>query len=184
MQRFDPLRLPAAKAIAMLAMAALVGSAAAATSEVSASGFLVTLRQEVKAPPQRVYEAIANVGKWWNPEHTWSGIAANLSLSAQASGCFCERWDGNSVEHGRVVFAAMDRMLRLRAALGPLQAMAVDGVLTFALSEKDGKTALQLTYRVSGNEAAKLQDIAGPVDGVLAEQLQRLVAYAETGKPP
>jgi hypothetical protein len=176
-------RLSAAKAVAILALVALAGPAAAATSEVSASGFLVTLRQEVKASPHSVYDAIGKVDKWWNPAHTWSGNAANLSLSTQASGCFCERWDGNSVEHGHVVVASKDRMLRLQSSLGPLQAMAVDGVLTFAVSEKDGKTTLQLTYRVSGNEAARLQDVAGPVDGVLADQLQRLVSFTESGKP-
>jgi uncharacterized protein YndB with AHSA1/START domain len=159
------------------------GPAAAATSEVSASGFLVTLRQDVKASPHRVYQAIGEVGQWWNAKHTWSGNAANLSLQMQASGCFCERWQGNSVEHGRVIYAAQDSVLRIDGALGPLQALAVKAVLTFAVAEKEGGTTLQLTYRVSGNEAAGLQELAGPVDGVLAEQLKRLVSYAESGTP-
>jgi uncharacterized protein YndB with AHSA1/START domain len=169
----------------IVATAALgrAGPAAAATSAVSASGFLVTLQQEIKADPHRVYAALSEVDKWWNPRHTWSGDAANLSLQAQATGCFCERWGGNSAEHGRVVYVARDSVLRLQGALGPLQALAVNGVLTFALTEKDGRTSLQLSYRVSGNDAAGLQELAGPVDGVLAEQLHRLVAYIETGKP-
>jgi hypothetical protein len=160
------------------------GPAAAATSEVSPSGFVVTLRQEVKASPHRVYEALGEVDRWWSAEHTWSGSAANLSLATQASACFCERWEGNSVEHGRVIYAARDSVLRLQGALGPLQALAVNAVLTFAVAEKDGRTVLQLTYRVSGNDAAGLQELAGPVDGVLAEQLRRLVVYAEGGKTP
>ena len=162
---------------------ALAGPAAAATSEVSASGFLVTLRQEVKASPARIYEALGEVDKWWSPRHTWSGNAANLSLARQAGGCFCERWDTNSVEHGRVLYAARDSVLRLQGGLGPLQALAVDAVLTFAIAEKEGKTILQLSYRVSGNDAAALQNFAAPVDGVLAEQFKRLVSYSETGKP-
>ncbi len=156
--------------------------AAAATSEVSPTGFIVNLRYEVNATPHRLWEALGEPGKWWNPSHTWSGSAANLSLSRQASGCFCERWGANSVEHGRVVYAAEDSVLRLQGGLGPLQALAVDAMLTFAIAQKDGKTMLQVSYRVSGNASAGLQDLAGPVDGVIAEQARRLVAYAETGK--
>jgi uncharacterized protein YndB with AHSA1/START domain len=164
-------------------MFAAAGPARAATSAVSASGFLVTLQQEVKADPQRVYEALGQVGKWWNPKHTWSGQAANLSLQTQASACFCERWEGGSAEHGRVVYAARDRVLRIQGALGPLQALAVNAVLTFTLEPQGTGTLLQLTYRVSGNEAAGLSDLAGPVDGVIAEQVRRLTGYVETGKP-
>jgi uncharacterized protein YndB with AHSA1/START domain len=170
---------------ALLAIVALVAPAVgdAATSNVSAAGFLVTLQQEVKANPHRVYEALGEVDKWWNSQHTYSGNAANLSLQAQASACFCERWDGNSVEHGRVVYAVRDSALRIQGALGPLQAMAVNAVLTFTLEEKRGRTMLQLTYRVSGNETSGLQELAAPVDQVLGEALQRLVDYIETGKP-
>lgn len=157
--------------------------AAAATSEVSPAGFIVSLRYEVNATPHRLWESLGEPAKWWNSSHTWSGNAANLSLSRQASGCFCERWGANSVEHGRVVYAAEDSVLRLLGALGPLQALAVDAVLTFAIAQKDGKTVLQVSYRVSGNASAALQDLAGPVDGVIAEQARRLVAYAESGKP-
>jgi uncharacterized protein YndB with AHSA1/START domain len=171
-------------AIAAVAAAAAAGPALAATSEVSASGFLVTLRQEVKASPHRVYEALGDVGKWWSPQHTWSGNASNLSLQTQASACFCERWDGNSVEHGRVVYAVRDSVLRIQGALGPLQALAVNAVLTFAVAEKEGKTMLQVTYRVSGNDAAGLPELAGPVDGVIGEQVRRLVTYAEGGTLP
>ena len=173
-------------ALALIVAASALGAAgpaAAATSAVSASGFVVTLQQEVKADPHRVYEALGEVGKWWNSKHTWSGNAANLSLQAQASACFCERWEGGSVEHGRVVYAARDSVLRIQGALGPLQALAVDAVLTFALKPQGAATLLQVTYRVSGNEAAGLSELAGPVDGVIAEQMRRLAVYAETGKP-
>ena len=163
--------------------ATLPAPATAATSEVSPTGFIVSLRYEVNATPHRLWESLGDVDKWWNSSHTWSGNAANLSLARQASGCFCERWAANSVEHGRVVYAAEDSVLRLQGGLGPLQALAVDAVLTFAIAQKDGKTVLQVTYRVSGNASAALQDLAGPVDGVIAEQARRLVAYAESGKP-
>jgi uncharacterized protein YndB with AHSA1/START domain len=164
--------------------AGLASQARAATSEVSPSGFLVTQRLEVKASPHRVYEALGEIGKWWNSQHTWSGDAANLSLQTQAPACFCERWEGGSVEHGHVVYAARDSVLRIDGALGPLQALAVNAVLTFAVAEKEGKTILRVTYRVSGNEAAGLPALAGPVDRVIGEQARRLATYAEGGTLP
>ncbi len=171
--------------VMMLAALAIgsAGRAAAAASEVSPTGFLVTAQQDVKANPHRVFEALGEVDKWWNPRHTYSGNAANLSLAIQGPGCFCERWEGNFVEHARVIYAARDSTLRLEGALGPLQELAVNAVLTFTLKEAAGKTTLRLTYRISGSPAAGLQDLAGPVDFVVSEQLQRLVAYIETGKP-
>ncbi len=174
-----------AACVAAVALAVLAASwpARAATSLLSPSGFLVTLQQEVRANPHRVYEALGEIERWWNSEHTFSGNAANLSLRTEASACFCERWDGNSVEHGRVIYAARDSALRLQGALGPLQGLAVNAVLTFAIEEKDGKTLLHVTYRVSGNDAAGLQELGGPVERVIAEQLSRLAAYLETGKP-
>jgi len=36
---------------------------------------------------------------------------------------------------------------------------------------------------VVGHESAGLQPLAGPVDGVIVEQMRRLVAYVETGRP-
>jgi len=172
-------------ALALLAAAggAAGGGAFAAASDVSPTGFLVTHRHEVKATPHRVYEALGEIDKWWNGSHSWSGQAANLSLATQAGGCFCERWGANSVAHARVIHAVEDRMLRLEGSLGPLQALAATSILTFALAPKDGGTALVVTYRVAGNEAAGLQQLAGPVDGVIGEQVRRLVAYVETGKP-
>ena len=40
------------------------------------------------------------------------------------------------------MLALENRMLRLDGALGPLQALAATGVLTFELTAKDGGTAL------------------------------------------
>ena len=169
--------------VASMLAALLWAPAHAATSEVSPAGFLVTIRLESRATPHQFYAALSHVGNWWNKEHTWSGDAANLSLATEASACFCERWAGGSVEHARVVYAAKDSTLRLHGALGPLQALAVRGALTFAFAAKDAKTIVQVTYRVAGNAASGLDDLAAPVDGVIGEQARRLVAYVETGNP-
>jgi uncharacterized protein YndB with AHSA1/START domain len=172
--------------LATLLAASAIGLATparAATSDVSAAGFVVTAQQEIKAGPHRVFEALGEVDKWWNPRHTYSGNAANLSLQTQGPGCLCERWDGNFVEHARVIYSSRDSALRLEGGLGPLQELAVNAVLTFTLKEAAGKTTLRMSYRISGNPAAGLQELAGPVDFVMSEQLQRLAAYIETGKP-
>jgi len=183
MARFSALRNAGlVAALAALAIG-LAAPARAATTDVSPTGFLVTAQQDVKANPHRVFEALGEVDKWWNPRHTYSGTAANLSLQTRGPGCFCERWDDNFVEHARVIYSSRDSALRLEGGLGPLQELAVNAVLTFTLKEAAGKTTLRLTYRVSGDAAAGLQDLVGPVDFVMSEQLQRLATYIETGKP-
>jgi hypothetical protein len=159
------------------------GPALPATSDVSPSGFTVTLRHETRATPRQLYESLGRVDQWWNERHTYSGKASNLSLPLQAGGCFCERWGQSSVEHARVVYAAENSTLRLSGALGPLQALGVQGTLHFAFAEKDGRTTLEVGYRVAGHAGAGLDRLAGPVDSVLAEQARRLISFAETGKP-
>ncbi len=172
-----------AAAGAALVAAFVAADACAVTSDVSPSGFVVTVRLDTPASPQRVHETLLHPERWWSSAHTWSGSAANLGLVADAGGCFCERWEGHAVEHGRVVFIARGEVLRLSAALGPLQALAVNGVLTFATAVKDGRTVLETTYRVSGSPSAQLDRLAPAVDGVIEQQVRRLVRTAETGAP-
>jgi hypothetical protein len=72
-------------------------------------------------------------------------------------------------------------MLRLDAALGPLQEMAISGVITFTLEEKDGATMLLATHRVSGDAAHQLDQLAPIADQVNALQFGGLAA--EAAKP-
>jgi len=176
-------RFAAALPLAGLCALFAAGPAAATTSDVSPTGFVVTVRQEVQTSVHHLYESLGHIDKWWSPAHTWSGDASNLSLATQASACFCERWGKNSVEHARVVYAAEDSALRLQGGLGPLQGLAVNAVLTFAVAEKDGKTILRVTYRVAGSDPSGLQELAPAVDGVIVEQVRRLAKFAESGKP-
>jgi hypothetical protein len=173
-----------ARVAAVLVLAACVhASALSAPSEVSPTGFVVSLRHETRATPRDLYQALGRIDQWWNGSHSYSGKASNLSMPLQAGGCFCERWEQNSIEHARVVNALENRLLRLSGALGPLQSLAVEGVLSFAISEKDGRTTLEVTYRVAGSSTAGLDRLAAPVDSVIAEQAKRLVSLAETGRP-
>jgi len=69
----------------------------------------------------------------------------------------------------------------LQSSLGPLQELAVNGILTFTMAPRGEGTILKLTYRVNGGPNSGLDKLAGPVNGVLTEQLHRLAAYAEKG---
>ena len=179
MQQFNPV---CAAVLAAGLMAAI--PAPAAVNDVSATGFTIVETAEISASPDQVYRALATPSRWWNSEHTFSGDAANLSLDPRAGGCWCETLPGGgSTQHMVVVNAMPGKMLRLRGGLGPLQAMAVDGVMTFALKPDGDKTRLTMSYAAGGYSKGGFSDIASAVDGVLGEQVLRLQLFVETGSP-
>lgn len=157
------------------------GAARAEVKQSAADGFLVQHELVVAASPAAVWAALPQVGKWWNPAHSWSKAASNLSLEPRAGGCFCETWSSSSVEHGRVVMVREGQLLRLHAALGPLQELALFGALTWSLAPEGPGTKLTVTYRVSGDSLHALEKLAPAVDGVIGEQAARLKRFAETG---
>jgi len=165
--------------------ATLVSAAHAEVKSAAGDGFVIVNARRIEAAPAKAYAALPQIGRWWNAEHSYSGDSANYSLKAEAGACFCERWKDGEVEHGRVIMVMRDEVLRLQTALGPLQGRAVNGVLTFQLKPEDGgkATLLTLTYTVNGASTSALDKSAPAVDRVLAEQLQRLGNYIETGKP-
>jgi len=173
-------------AVALILSAVASADLAAEVKSATADGFVIVHTRRVEAEPAKVYAALPAVDRWWNSEHSYSGSAANFILKAEAGGCFCERWSGGEVEHGRVVMAIRDQVLRLQTSLGPLQGRAVNGVLTFQLKADDasgGKaTFLTLTYVVNGASGSALDKSAPAVDGVLGEQFVRLTRLIETGK--
>jgi uncharacterized protein YndB with AHSA1/START domain len=153
--------------------------------ESTATGFLVRNTAAINAPPAKVYAALTDgVGDWWDPAHTFSHDARNLSVDAKPGGCFCERLpDGGGVEHMRVVYASPGKLLRLTGAIGPLQEAALAGTMTWNLLSAGGVTTVELTYAVGGFRAGGFRDLPTVVDGVLRGQLARLKARVETGRP-
>jgi uncharacterized protein YndB with AHSA1/START domain len=139
---------------------------------------LIEHRFTIAAPAGQVWDTLLHPERWWPADHTWSGKRENLSLDPAIGGCFCERWDGNGVEHGRVVAIFPGTMLRLDAALGPLQELAISGVITVALEEKDGTTTMVVTHRVSGDATHKLDGFAPIVDQVNGLQFGNLATAA------
>ena len=166
-----------------LAAAALVMAAAGARADVvdaGAGGFTVRLVRHVAAPPAAVYATAVAVGRWWSPDHTFSGSAANLSIDARPGGCWCEALPGGGgVRHLEVVYAAPGSLLRFTGGLGPLQAMAVSGALTWAFAAAGGGTDVTWTYAVAGYVPGGFEPLAPVVNAVLAEQADRLKAAVE-----
>lgn len=128
--------------------------------------------------PDDVYRLLVKPDRWWDGAHTYSGAATNLRLDARAGGCFCEKVGRGSVEHGRVIFADPGKLLRLDAALGPLQEMAVSAVLTFKLEPDGAGTRITMTYRIAGALTMPGTQLAAPIDQVMTGQLNRLAAAA------
>lgn len=156
----------------------------AEVADSAAGGFTVKHTVTVAAPVAKAWAALIEVRSWWSKEHTWSGDAANLSIEAKPGGCFCEKLaGGGGVRHMTVVYAAPGQVLRMTGGLGPLQEMAVSGVLTAKLSEAQGKTTLELAYAVGGYAPSGLAALAKPVDAVIGEQVARWKRRVETGKP-
>ena len=158
------------RAVYTFVLALLPLVAAAELTQSATDGAVIEHRFQVATTPAAAWQVLVNPGRWWPADHTWSGSPSNLSLVPEAGGCFCERWDGNSAEHARVVMARPAELLRLRGSLGPLQEMALTGVLTVTLAAKDSGTEAVVTYRLSGDASHKLDSFVPVVDQVIGQQ--------------
>jgi len=163
--------------------AALATNAAAEVKQSAADGFFLTYSGPVAASTTKAYADVTQIQRWWSSEHTYSGKAANLSIKPEAGGCFCERWKDGSVEHGRVIMALPGKLLRLETSLGPLQELALKGILSFWIKTEDSATTLTVEYRVNGSSGSGLDQFAPNVDEVLGAQVDRLRRYIATGNP-
>ena len=171
--------VPPAFGLHAAVLAALLAGAAPVAAEVTHAdeqGFTVRHTLKTAAEPFVVYRTMtAHIDQWWNPEHSWSGSAANLYMKTGRGGCFCERLpDGGHVEHLRIIYLAPGSEIRFSGALGPLQSMAVDGRMLWKIESTEGGSRVTFTYHVFGHPEGGLAAIAPAVDGVIGEQLQRL----------
>jgi hypothetical protein len=165
------------------ALPLLAGGAFAEVTGVGGGGFEVRERVHVAAEPAAVYAALMTPGRWWDPQHTYSGDASRLTLEAKAGGCWCEALPGGgAVEHMTVLYLAPNKGLRLRGGLGPLQAMGVVGSFSITLAAADAGTDLTFTYAVGGYSKDGFDDLSKGVDAVLGAQAARLKRLIETGK--
>lgn len=168
--------IPRSCVTAALALAPML--AGAELKHAAADGMLIRHEFRIDAPAAKAWESLVHPERWWPEDHTWSGKRASLSLEPEAGGCYCERWERGSAEHGRVIMANPGELLRLSASLGPLQELAVTGVLSITLAELEGVTTAVVTYRVSGDAAHKLDGFAAAVDQVIGLQFGGFAADA------
>jgi hypothetical protein len=161
------------------------GEARAEILSAASSGFsLRSVAQAPNAAPPLVWAALADIAKWWDPEHTYSGDARNLTLDTQVRGCFCEKLGlYAAIEHATVVYAQPAKLLRLHGALGPLQELGVSGSMTWWIEPAGSGSQITLTYNVGGYADRPLSEWATVVDEVLGEQVLRLARFASTGDP-
>ncbi|MYK82317.1 MAG: hypothetical protein F4024_07015 [Gammaproteobacteria bacterium] len=201
-------RLAVLGCLGFILMAWLAQPGLAEVTEADEHGFISVHKLHIKAPPARVFEALVEeIGLWWDPAHTYSGDAANLSFdcqtrrclkptSGQSPGAEVDSWDnlvprsrklvalcedsgdGLFVRHMTVDFVQPPQALRLSGGLGPLQPLGVAGSMTFDLEETEAGTKLSYRYRVNGRDVASW---AEPVDRVQLGQLERLRRYVEAG---
>lgn len=194
------MRISMSSALVGAVIGAVTVCAAPAQAEVietSENGFITKDTVTVAATAKETWLALINPADWWSSAHTWSADAANLRLTPQAGGCFCEKIPElvtkdsftleGSVEHMRVIQAYPESALRMVGALGPLQSEPVTGVLTIALTEVElpgepdafGETAVKATrivweYNVGGSMRYEIPVISKAVDGVMSLQLAGL----------
>ena len=169
-----------------LAFAAAPLPAAAEVTASSDRGFVSHNEAVVAATPQATWDAMLRPADWWNGDHTYSGDAANMTITPRAGGCFCETvpGTGGEIEHMRVVYLAPGSTLRMTGGLGPLQADAVTGVLTMTLAPDGELTRITWDYVVGGYTRMPLAELAPLVDQVVGEQLLRLATRFGTVMDP
>lgn len=169
----------------LAALAILTVSAPAAAEVVSASsnGFEVRETVNLVVPPNIAWTAFSDIGAWWDPEHTYSGSSANLTLNLAPGGCFCERFpDGGGTEQMHVTYVDPGKRIVLTGALGPLLYEATTGVLDVQLKSTAAGSQITLDYRAAGFAKGGAGELATAVDAVLAAQMKRYRAYA-TARP-
>lgn len=169
-------------AAAVLVCGLAAGPLQAEVLDAAPNGFTVQHERVVEAARTEVWQAaVDRVGSWWNGDHTVGGDARRLRIEARPQGCFCEQLSADEgVVHLQVTTVSRTVLLRLTGGLGPLGLMGVNGNMTWEFFDADdGRTRVRFTYAVGGYHDGGLDALAGPVDGVVGEALERLQAYAE-----
>lgn len=158
--------------------------AMARVQEASERGIVMRYVAHVPVGPDEAWAMLVKPSQWWDSEHTYSGDAANLSLDVRPGGCFCEMLPDKDapkgaprggVEHMRVIYIDKGKALRLSGSLGPLQADAATGTLTFQFKPDETGTQILVEYVVGGFFRGDVARLAPMFDGVLGGQVDRFV---------
>ena len=166
----------------LLSMSLACLSAQAEVLRSSEQGFTVRHQVDVMMLPAAAWAALVDVARWWDPAHTFSGDARNLSLDPRIGGCLCEKLGLYAgVQHMTAIYAQPPKQLRLSGALGPLQEFAVTGSMTWQIEPGGGGSRVTMTYTVGGFADRPLSEWAPVVDSILTMQAERLAKLINTG---
>lgn len=173
--------------VPMLALIFAGGTAQAEVVSATPNGFEVRTVRIVAATPEQTWTMIGRIGEWWDPEHTYSGKASNLTLKLKPGGCFCEVIPAGSragnggptaaaggIEHGRVALVMPFLSATLDSPLGPILDEGATGRLKWSLKGVEGGTEVTQTYVVGGYIRGGADKFAPLVDRVLGQALERL----------
>lgn len=165
----------------------LLASAAAAFSvshaevvSTSATGF--RLQHEATSPlaPDALWARLMEPATWWDGDHSYSGDAANLSLGDKAGDYWREDWAEGSVIHGQILVVKSGEELLLSAPFGPLVETGAACVWKIQIQpSEDGGTVITSTHLIAGSPGTGLEELAGPVDFVMSNGINRLAAAPE-----
>jgi hypothetical protein len=160
-----------------LAAFALAMPASPEVKAAAADGMNLQFKGEVPLRRDAAWKRLVAIGSWWSDAHTYSGKAAQMKINPVAGGCWCEKWSGNEIEHGRVILAQKNEVVRFAAGLGPLQDTGVNAAFTITLADgaTPGTTSVTWDYKVVGSSLTNLAPMAPLVDGVLQEQFNRFI---------
>ena len=155
-----------------LGLSLIGGPAPAEIVSRTADGFTLHFAVDLETPPEDVIVSVGKIPEWWDPAHSYTGDAANLSLAFEPGGCWCESLaDGARFEHGRVVRIGPTRVV-FDAPLGPLHATATRSDLTFSVDPEDRGWRVAMDFVVEGPGLGALAD---PVNGVMDGAFDRFV---------
>ena len=165
----------------LLGLAALAISAATQAEVVSSNAHGFEVRHTIQAviPQPVAYDAFGQIAQWWNEDHTYSGDSANISLSLNPGGCFCERLPtGGGIEHMHVAYIVPGERIVLTGSLGPLLYEATAGVMDVKFERIAGGSRVTMNYRAAGFANGGGEKMAPLVDQVLGDQMARFRKYA------
>lgn len=142
----------------------------------SSDGFIIQHSVIVAKDKTVVFQEMTeNIGSWWNPDHSFSGNAGAMLIDEN---CYCERWGNNLVRHLDTTFWIENEKVVMQGGLGPLKELGLSGTMIWSLTPgEDTGTTISWKYHVFGYSETDLPGLAVAVDGVLKEQIDRLVNH-------
>lgn len=168
--------------VPLMIISIIAAPASAAVISSGDHGFEVEHSVNLVVPPAQAYSTFAQIGSWWDNQHTYSGDAKRMNLALRPGGCFCESLDnGGGVEHMRVSFVQPGERVVMSGSLGPMLYEATSGVMDVKFERIAGGTKVTMNYRVAGFAKGGAAAMAPVVDMVLGQQMKRYRTLAATG---